>query len=225
MAEADTSTLIGEVQERYRLAGRRLGKARPRRPTKPCQYDGCTRWAWARGYCGSHYQRMREEGKLPRVRDTIGAPVARFHASYIVNLESGCWEWTGWIHPKNYPILVIGGKAKQVRGHRFSYELHKSPIPQGLLVCHRCDNRRCVNPDHLFLGDDVDNMRDMVSKGRHGAQTWAIRPKITRAMALNIRVMYARGEHSMVKLAGIYGVDHSTVSGIIKGRSHLFVGR
>jgi len=224
MADSDTGTFADEVQEQYLSSGRKPGKARPHRPQKPCLYDGCTGWAWAQGYCDNHYQKLKRAGVIESKR-IVNDPVARFHASYKVNEETGCWEWTAWIHPKKYGVFVMGGASKKVRAHRFSYELHKGPITDGLFVCHSCDNRRCVNPDHLFLGDDGENMRDMVAKGRHGAQTGTLRPKITRKMAFNIRIMYARGEHSIVGLAAIYGVDHSTITRIVKGRGHLFVGR
>lgn len=220
MAEDDKSTSSHTIQERYADAGKRVGKARTRRPTKPCQYEGCGGWAWARGYCGSHYQKLKAAGLLQNVR-IVGDHVARFNASYQVNPESGCWEWTAWIHPKGYGVLPMGGNGKKIRAHRFSWELKHGPIPEGLFALHRCDNRKCVNPEHLFLGDDGDNVRDMVSKGRHGSRKGRTNRKITEAMAMNIRVMYARGGHSMTKIAEIYGVDQNTISGIVNGRSHL----
>ena len=218
MAEDISTTLRDQVQERYRKAGRKPGKARPHNPQKPCQFDGCTGWAWAQGYCDNHYQKLKRQGII-KAKRIVNDPVARFHERYVVNEETGCWEWIGWIHPKGYGILTFGNGAKKIRAHRFSYELHKGPIPAGLHVLHRCDNRKCSNPAHLWLGDDSDNMRDMVAKGRQFKDLG--KRKITPPMALNIRIMFARGQHSMVRLAAIYGVDHSTILKIIHGRSHL----
>jgi hypothetical protein len=93
MAEDDQHALLLDVQERYRDAGKHFGKARPHRPTKPCQYEGCSGWAWARGYCDNHYQKLKREGKLKATR-IVGDPVARFHANYQVNPANGCWN--GW---------------------------------------------------------------------------------------------------------------------------------
>ena len=219
MAKADTDTFKDEVQEKYLKAGRRKGPAKPFRPQKPCQHEGCEGWAWAQGYCDNHYQKLKRLGiiKAKRIKDD---PVARFHASYAVNEETGCWEWTGWIHPKGYGILSIGGKSKKIRAHRFSWELHCGPIPEGVFVCHMCDNRRCCNPTHLFLGDGSDNMRDMVAKGRHWSKQGQYRQKLTEPMASNIRVMFARGGCSMVLLAAIYGVDHSTIMSVVKWGAH-----
>ncbi|MCE9565800.1 MAG: HNH endonuclease [Planctomycetes bacterium] len=207
--ESSTFSLTAQAQRK-----------RVRRPTRRCEYPDCGEWAWARGFCGSHYQKMKREGNLPTVR-IVGDLYARFDASYTVSSENGCWEWTGWIHPKGYGILPVGEKAKKLRAHRISYERFIGPIPEGQMALHRCDNRKCVNPEHVFLGDNGANIRDCVEKRRHGAQTGTSYLKITRPMAATIRVLFARGQHSMVALALIYGVDHRTISNILNGRSHL----
>lgn len=79
-----------------------------------------------------------------------------------------CWEWTGSKRHKGYGAFcyVKNGEPVQGRAHRFSYELHIGPIPEGLFVLHKCDNPKCVNPDHLFVGDNRANVADMISKGR-----------------------------------------------------------
>lgn len=85
-----------------------------------------------------------------------------------VTRSDGCWIWTGATHPNGYGHLRGEGgvAAPFVYAHRAVYELTFGPIPDGLSVCHTCDNPRCVRPDHLWLGTASDNMRDCVAKGR-----------------------------------------------------------
>ena len=80
-----------------------------------------------------------------------------------VKKTNSCWEWQG-AKRLGYGVFKVDGKTKGA--HRQSWELHKGVIPKGLLVLHKCDNRGCVNPSHLFLGSHSDNMKDVQMKGR-----------------------------------------------------------
>jgi len=84
-----------------------------------------------------------------------------FNERYIPEPNSGCWLWEGPVDAHGY------GSHHSERAHRFSWELHRSEIPAGMCVLHKCDTPTCVNPDHLFLGTLADNNADKVRKGRH----------------------------------------------------------
>lgn len=92
--------------------------------------------------------------------------IQRFNEKYTKNAVSGCWEWIASTNQKYGHISVsnVGGTKKMRNAHRVSWELYNGPIPEGLQVLHKCDNRLCVNPDHLFLGTHQDNMNDMKQK-------------------------------------------------------------
>lgn len=81
-----------------------------------------------------------------------------------VEMGPFCWEWRGSLNTGGYGNLTAASRAKLA--HRASWEMHFGPIPDGLCVMHRCDNRRCVNPAHLVLGTYLDNNRDGFAKGR-----------------------------------------------------------
>ena len=89
-------------------------------------------------------------------------PIQRIERRRFFN--GSCWE-TSYTPNKPYPLIKIDGRHHTV--HRIAYEAYVGPIPKGLFVCHICDNTRCHNPDHLFIGTASDNMRDMVSKKRN----------------------------------------------------------
>lgn len=81
-----------------------------------------------------------------------------------IEKQDGCWEWTGNADGQGYARFKVDRVTHF--GHRYSYELHHGPIPEGLVVRHKCDNPPCVNPDHLEIGTHQDNMNDMIARGR-----------------------------------------------------------
>lgn len=149
----------------------------------------------------------------------------RFMTKFRVNSETGCWDWTASLLHDGYGAFGLGGRNGGMgRAHRVSYELHCGPIPEGVLVCHRCDNRTCVNPEHLFLGTPADNLSDMTTKGRRArvGHTGASNPsaKLTEEDATAIR---AAVDVAWRDLAKRYGVGKTTIFDIRSGRiwSHL----
>lgn len=129
---------------------------------KTCRIEGCTRLSQLRsGLCGTHYSRLRRTGTT----DDPPAPMTdeqRLLAGAPNRPSGACWIWTG--PTNNHGYGRFGGSRY---AHRVSYQLAHGPIPPGMVVLHRCDNPPCVNPDHLSLGTQRDNVRDMVTKGRH----------------------------------------------------------
>ena len=89
--------------------------------------------------------------------------IARFLSK--VEKTDGCWFWMAGLNRTGYGQFAAAGK--NIRAHRYSYEFHKGLIPKDMLVMHSCDQRNCVNPDHLALGTDADNVHDAMQKNRH----------------------------------------------------------
>ena len=119
--------------------------------------------------------------------------------------DEGCWEWFGAISNRGYGHFG----TPTISAHRFSYEYFIGPIPIGLHVLHRCDNRRCQEPRHLFTGTQSDNNQDMASKGRAPKQ-------LSVVVENEIYSLYKTGSMNQPQLADRYNVVPSTISKIVR---------
>ena len=140
-----------------------------------------------------------------------------------------CWVWTGTHFRRNgvrsYGRLTFGGGPE--RAHRASWILHNGPIPDKMLVLHRCDNPPCVNPAHLFLGTDGDNTRDRCLKGRGGRSGKMLHPDVVTAILAAFRPGPGRGRYggNSAEVAEEFGVTAAVVQGIVFGRTYKHVPR
>lgn len=132
---------------------------------------------------------------------------------------AGCWNWTGKCSSSGYGTFKRGHKTYVV--HRATWAAFFGAIPKGMIICHRCDNRKCFNPSHLFLGTHADNMADMRAKGRDKSPRapGASNPgaKLTATQVAEIKLAVAAGENR-ASIAVRYGVTRDHVGRLINGR-------
>ena len=139
--------------------------------------------------------------------------------SRCVKRESGCIEWNGCLTPVGYGQLTINfPKRRRVYAHRLVWELTNGPIPEGMMICHHCDNRKCVNVEHLFVGTAKDNAQDMAKKGRAHRPVGELSPraKLSNEAVEQMREWRKRGA-SMRAISQMAGVCPSHVSRVLSG--------
>jgi hypothetical protein len=180
----------------------------------------------------AHVDRLKEIFR-PMSKPGSKSDLERFYEKVMPEPMSGCWLWLGSLGG-GYGIIRVNGKI--IKAHRFSYEEHKAPIPTGLFVCHHCDNPPCVNPAHLFVGTQSDNLLDAGRKMRTGMQRYPEKShfkthkinysrgeshglsKLTQRNADDIRMLHRAGT-KRIELSRLFGVAPTTISDVIKGRT------
>lgn len=125
-----------------------------------------------------------------------------------------CWRWRGGQVKDGYGVFRFPG-GKKAGAHRVAYELAHGPIPEGMLVLHRCDNPVCVRPDHLVLGTHQDNMRDRARKRRQARGEQHGRAKLSWRDVATIRRLHARRHSTVSELARKYGVSKSAIQKVV----------
>jgi hypothetical protein len=126
-----------------------------------------------------------------------------------------CWEWTWGVNKSGYGKTTIAKRF--VYAHRLAYEMAVGPIPSGLLVLHKCDNPRCINPNHLEIGDYAKNSADMSARGRSTRGERGAR-KLTKQQVEQIRQMAIHG-HTQRAIAKLFNVAQASVWRIVSGKA------
>lgn len=184
---------------------------------KKCTIEGCDRDLYARDWCEMHYARWRRKGDTSKAN--TGVPlgraeiVARFDAN-VVKTET-CWLWKGAINGAGYGSLSVDGKS--VLAHRLSWDLFKQQKIGGSFALHHCDVKNCVNPDHLFRGDQSLNILDAYAKGRAvptGRQ--GVLHPMSKLNEGDVRAILASAS-PLAETASIFGISEGTVRQI-RGR-------
>lgn len=143
---------------------------------------------------------------------------ARLERHTIPEPNSGCWLWAGAVSPNGYGTTRIGGRHGVTRGvHQASWMVHRGSIPAGLFVCHHCDVKVCINPDHLYLGTAAQNTQDATDRGRIKRGEERRNARLSDEIVRTIRRMSA--EWASSREIGIsVGVDPRHVRYVLQGR-------
>ncbi len=183
-----------------------------------CLVEGCDKEYSAKGYCVMHYDKNRRNGNPLFVKHE---PKDIFEAfsKHIKPNNSGCWLWSG---AKRHGYGAFTYRYKSYSAHRMSYMYFKGPIENGLHIMHSCDNRACINPEHLSVGTRLDNMKDMTNKKRqaHGERNG--HSKLIESQVLEIREKLKNNIKHIV-LSEEYNVSIRTISDIKTRRSWRIV--
>jgi len=144
-------------------------------------------------FVAGYWRRVRKGGGVPPHAPELGE----------------CWHWTGGTMKFGYGVLRKGRRGRTILAHRLAYALGRSIPPAKLCVCHKCDNPSCCNPSHWFLGTRLDNVRDMISKGRRHILTSeeSGKTKLTREQVTEIRELEAKGDLTNKQIGALYGIS------------------
>lgn len=191
-----------------------------------CSVEDCEKKSWARGWCPMHYRRWRLHGDPNIVVRGPEGQAWNFRGPY-----EGCWEWSGGVFNEGRKGLCYGRvwfKGRNRTVHRLVWEEFYGEIPEGLEVCHTCDNPKCWRPDHLFLGTHKENMEDRKLKGRNNSKRSATgfrlpQTRLSDKDVSEIRSLYEARKHTQKELSIIFGVTQSHISDIINKRRRVLL--
>jgi predicted XRE-type DNA-binding protein len=179
---------------------------------------------------GNKWSYLTGRGKSAQTTITNKTPqnygpilIDEFSAS--ITRQDECWLWNAELLSTGYGAMRLGSSV--LLAHRISYEINNGEIVDGKFVCHSCDIKACVNPAHLWLGTQQENMSDAANKGILPRGEESIKSKLTENKIVEMIGLYSTGQYSQEQVAAIFGVQHSVLSNILHNRSwtHLNIDR
>lgn len=196
---------ICNVLFRWRRAKDRVNK--PRFCSMKCRYE----FGHIGFIPGGEYRidKASPETKLQKLKESFEKGVIRLDF---------CWRWAGFIDKDGYTVMSCDKRYGAEKGHRASWIIHKGPIPKGMFVCHRCDNKECTNPEHLFLGTPADNTKDMIQKNRKCIGSQVPTSKLNEEQVKAIKILLKLGK-SYPKIAKMFNVGINAIIRIKNGET------
>lgn len=199
-----------------------------------CAVEGCCNETYASGqrpkrvavqyrlvYCRKHCQWLDKYGSLEIPKNAKGSLEFRFWKHVAKGAPAECWNWTADLSRAGYGGLWDNARRLNLSAHRFSYELHHGQIPDGMQVMHSCDNKRCVNPNHLSLGTPLQNTRDAIVRGlrrpiptKYGEQN----PK-SKLTLEQVKFIRANPQLGHKEIADMWGLSPNCIRGVRIGRT------
>jgi hypothetical protein len=179
---------------------------------------------------------MKIRAKQLTREDLLPRDFERFAANIQTDSSTGCWNWQGAKTSIGYGALTIGDPRHLMGTHKIALAIFGAGVPEGLFACHKCDNPACCNPNHLFVGNQQDNMADKVAKGRQAKGdtiNWHLYPetvkrgeshhnaKLNKAAVIDIKTSALTGAELAIK----YNISRSAICAVRKGRmwSHITI--
>ncbi len=163
---------------------------------------------------GIYIRKSRPSGRIPT------SPISRFLSKFTKSDE--CWEWQAGIDQDGYGKFWDG--KNRISSHRYSWIFHFGNIPENLFVLHSCDNRKCVRPDHLFLGTNIQNMEDKIKKKRHSFGESNGQSKLKSNQIIEILSNHKNGISSKT-MSNQFTVHKTSINNIIAGRTWKHINR
>lgn len=202
---------------RWQRYGDPLYRKTQKAGTKKCKHFGCNRLNEVGEYCTKHYQRYKIHGTTD---DSVLKNCKSVHPKKRIWLcskadsKTGCWIWQKGKDKDGYGQFSF--KNRMYKAHRVAYRLFVGPIPRGMQVLHTCDDTSCVNPKHLFLGTNIDNVADRVQKDRSCKGVDHLNSKLTEDQVKEIKKRLL-GTETISGIARDYPVDRKVISRIKAG--------
>jgi hypothetical protein len=165
----------------------------------------------------------RPQQRLLLLERTVNSEAgrARFWRNVDKRGPNECWPWKGYLccGYGKFRVFINRKKFIRIRAHQFSWYLHTKIHSTGLQVCHKCDNPKCVNPDHLFLGTHADNQLDKFLKGRQMKGETHVKAILTETQVIDIRHRCLVLKESRISVAELYGIKYKTLEPIVTGKN------